>query len=376
MIRKFLYKACIYFSLCAIGYMIVVFSAIVYFNSPNKYHDTDKRFVIKKGMTLRQVVNKLHSEEIIERPTVFLYLSQLIKGLDPKVRYGEYFFEKHTSYYKILKKMSRGYIFFRKVTLAEGSSSHTAISILNSASGLTGEIPSKVKEGSILPETYFYSFNDTKAATLKRMQEAMTKTIDELWEKRNKAIPVKTKEQAIILASIVEKETGVESERPLVASVFTNRLLRGMKLQSDPTIIYSYAFGNRALERPIRMSDIRNSSAYNTYYIYGLPPSPICNPGRASIEAVLNPPKTRYLYFVANGYNKGHTFARTLREHNVNVAKYRLYIKKRRETLAAEKLEQESTENEQQEQAQELEAQTIEQEKESTENAKNQQPEI
>lgn len=347
MLRKILYKSCIYFSIFAIGYMIIVFSAVIYFNSPNHYHDTDKRFVIKKGMTLREVVEKLHTEEIIERPTTFLYLSQLIKGIDLKVRYGEYFFEKHTSYYKILKKMIRGYIFFRKVTVAEGFSSHTALEILNKSSGLAGDLPKKIKEGSILPETYFYSFNDTKAATLKRMQDAMTKTIDELWEKRDQSIPIKTKEQAIILASIVEKETGVDSERPLVASVFTNRLLKGMKLQSDPTIIYSYARGNRALERPIRMSDIRNSSPFNTYYIYGLPPSPICNPGRASIEAVLNPPKTDYLYFVANGYNKGHTFAKNLRQHNNNVIKYRNYIKKRREALEEKKKEEEIQQQEQ-----------------------------
>ena len=170
MLRKILYKGCIYFSIFAIGYMCVVFSAIVYFNSPNHYHNTDKRFVIKKGMTLRQVINKLHDKEIIERPTIFLYLSQLIKGIDPKVRYGEYFFEKNTSYYKILKKMSHGYIFFRKVTIAEGFSSHTTISILNNASGLTGGLPKIVKEGSVLPETYFYSFNDTKASILKRMK--------------------------------------------------------------------------------------------------------------------------------------------------------------------------------------------------------------
>lgn len=347
MFGKILRKSCICFSVFILVYLVVVFSTIVYFNAPNSYHDSDKRFVIKKGMTLRQVVDKLHEEKIVKNPTAFLYLSQLIKGVDLKVRYGEYFFEKNTSYYKILKKMIHGYIFFRKVTIAEGFSSHTATLIIARANGLTGDTPPKIAEGSILPETYFYSFNDTKAATVKRMQDAMTKTIDELWEKRNRDIPVKTKEQAIILASIIEKETGLASERPLVASVFTNRLRRGMKLQSDPTIIYSYAKGNRALERPIRMSDIRNSSSYNTYYIYGLPPSAICNPGKASIAAVLNPPKSEYLYFVANGYDKGHAFSKTLKEHNANVTKYREYLKKRREeleALAKEKEEQEAAE--------------------------------
>lgn len=335
MLGKILRKSCICFSVFILIYLVVVFSTIVYFNAPNHYHDTDKRFVIKKGMTLRQVVEKLHEDKIVKHPTAFLYLSQLIKGVDLKVRYGEYFFEKNTPYYKILKKMIHGYIFFRKVTIAEGFSSHTAKIIIIRANGLTGDMPAEIPEGSILPETYFYSFNDTKKATVKRMQYAMKRTIDELWEARDRSIPVKNKEQAIILASIVEKETGLASERPLVASVFTNRLRRGMKLQSDPTIIYSYAKGNRSMERPIRMSDIRNSSSYNTYYIYGLPPSPICNPGKASIAAVLNPPKSQYLYFVANGYDKGHAFAKTLKEHNENVAKYRAYLKKRKEELEA-----------------------------------------
>ncbi len=343
MVRKILYKSCIGFSIFILAYLVVVFSTIVYFNAPNYYHDSDKRFVIKKGMTLRQVVEKLHSEKIVKHPTSFLYLSQLIKGVDLKVRYGEYFFEKNTSYYKILKKMIHGYIFFRKVTIAEGFSSYTAKQIISRANGLNGDI-ADIPEGSILPETYFYSFNDSKEATVKRMQDAMTKTINELWQNRDKDIPVKTKEQAIILASIVEKETGVTSERPLVASVFTNRLRRGMKLQSDPTIIYSYAKGNRSLERPIRMSDIRNSSPYNTYYIYGLPPSPICNPGKASIAAVLNPPKSQYLYFFANGFDKGHAFAKSLKEHNINVAKYRAYLKKRREELEAQAKEKEEQE--------------------------------
>lgn len=342
MFRKILYKSCICFSICAIGYMLVVFSTIAYFNSPNYYHSTDKRFVIRKGMTLRQVINKLHDKKIIKRPTVFLYLSQLIKGIDPKVRYGEYFFEKNTSYYKILKKMSHGYIFFRKITIAEGFSNHSALAIINKSSGLVGDLPQNIEEGILLPETYFYSFNDTKLSILQRMQSDLTKTVDELWKTRDKSIPIKTKKQALILASIVERETGLASERPLVASVFINRLARGMKLQSDPTIVYSYAKGNRALERPIRMSDIRNSSPYNTYYIYGLPPTPICNPGKASIAAVLNPLKEEYLYFVANGFNKGHAFSKTLKEHNSNVIEYRNYIKKRRAALAIEEQEQES----------------------------------
>jgi UPF0755 protein len=277
--------------------------------------------MVESGLTFRQVVEKLHKEKIIRSPNTFLYLSQLIKGVDPKVRYGEYFLEKNISYYKILHKMVRGYVSFRKVTVAEGLSTVTALRIVDRASGLIGQLPDKVREGSLLPETYFYSYNDTKLATIKRMQEAMKKTVDDLWEKRDPAIPVKTKEQAIVLASIVEKETGIAEERPKVASVFINRLKKGMKLQSDPTIIYSFTFGDKKLERPIKTKDIQNNSPFNTYHVYGLPPAPICNPGIASIKAVLNPIQTEFLYFVASGRGD-HAFSDNLKDHNDNVARY------------------------------------------------------
>ncbi len=298
----------------------------MYFNAPNSHHKQDKRFVIESGMTFRQVVEKLHSEKIIKSPNNFLYLSQIIKGIDPKVRYGEYFFEKNISYYKILHKMSRGYIYFRKVTISEGLSINSAIKIIEKAPGLGGQLSFNLPEGSILPETYFYSYNDSKNSLVKRMQESLRKSIDDLWEKRDPTIPVKTKQEAIILASIVEKETGLAKERPQVASVFINRLRKGMKLQSDPTIIYSFAFGDKSLERTIRLSDIQNNSQFNTYNIYGLPPTPICNPGLASIKAVLNPVNTEYLYFVASG-NGDHSFSSNLVEHNQNVAKYRNIMK-------------------------------------------------
>ncbi len=319
-------KICALFSVVVFFYLICMLTIIMYFNAPNSYHREDRRFIVESGMTLRQVVNKLYDEKIIKNPTAFLYIGQLIKGLDPKVHYGEYFFEKNTSYYKILHKMIRGNIFFRKVTVAEGLSTYSATLIINNSAGLIGQLPEKIKEGSLLPETYFYSYNDTKSGMIKRMQDAMKKTIDELWEKRDLTTPIRNKEQAIVLASIVEKETGLESERAKVASVFINRLRKGMKLQSDPTIIYSFTFGDKKLERPIRVSDIQNNSPFNTYHIYGLPPEPICNPGIASIKAVLNPIQTNLLYFVASGRGD-HVFSSTIQEHNTNVMRYRSFIK-------------------------------------------------
>ena len=332
MIKTLIHKFSVIFSLCVFISLIGMFSVIVYFNAPNRYHKEDQKFIIDNGMSFRAVVNKLHDEGIVRSPTAFLYLSQLIKGYNPTVRYGEYFFEKNLSYYKIMHKMVKGYVSFRKVTVAEGLSVHSTLEIINDSYGLIGEITEKVPEGSLLPETYFYSYNDTKMSVIKRMQEAMNKTIDELWENRDKTIPVKTKKDAIILASIVERETGIAAERDKVASVFVNRLKKGMKLQSDPTIIYSYAFGDKNKERPIRRSDINNNSPYNTYNVYGLPPAPICNPGIDSIKAVLNPPKTNYLYFVASGNGRAHNFSTNLKDHNQFV---RAYYKLLRERKAA-----------------------------------------
>lgn len=331
---KYLFKLVTTFSIAVIILFFAILSIILYYNAPNSYHKQDKRFIIESGLTLREVVNKLHNEKIIRHPSAFLYLGQIIKGIDPKVRYGEYFFEKNISYYKILHKMVRGNIFFRKITIAEGLSSHSAFEIISKANGLVGEMPkiNEIEDGTILPETYFYSYNDSKKFLIKRMKDQMTKAIDELWLKRDKSIPIKTKREALILASIVEKETGVFSERGYVASVFINRLRKGMKLQSDPTIIYSYAFGDKNLERPIRLSDIRNKSPYNTYNIYGLPPKPICNPGIQSIRAVLNPIKSNYLYFVASGYGD-HIFSTNLRDHNRNVMRYRKIIRERQNAV-------------------------------------------
>ncbi len=301
----------------------------MYFNAPNKYHKQDKKFIIESGLTFRQVVNKLHKENIVRHPTAFLYIAQLVKGYSPTVRYGEYFFEKNLSYYKIMHKMVRGYVSFRKITVAEGLTSDSALKIVTNSHGLIGDLQEAIPEGSLMPETYFYSYNDTKMSVVKRMQTEMQKTIDDLWEKRDPSTPLKTKSEAIILASIVERETGSPEERGKVASVFVNRLRKGMKLQSDPTIIYSYSFGHKDLERPIRKSDINNNSQYNTYHIYGLPPGPICNPGINSIKAVLKPLTTEYLYFVATGRGKEHNFSSNIKEHNAYVAKYYQTLKEK-----------------------------------------------
>jgi hypothetical protein len=187
---------------------------------------------------------------------------------------------------------------------------------------LMGELTLKPNEGEVLPETYLFKRGKTRDELVAEMVEAQSKLLEELWTARGSNVAVKSAREAVILASIVEKETGVAEERPRVAAVFSNRLKKNMKLQSDPTIIYGIAGGKGKLDRPLSKADIADKTAYNTYQITGLPPGPIANPGRQAIEAALNPAPSTALYFVADGTG-GHAFAETLAEHNANVQKWR-----------------------------------------------------
>jgi UPF0755 protein len=188
-----------------------------------------------------------------------------------------------------------------------------------------------------LPDTYVFTRGRTRQSIIDQMKAAQTRLMDRLWAERKSGLPITTPQEAIILASLVEKETGKADERAQVAGVFVNRLRKGMRLQSDPTIIYGITLGQGKLDRPLYRSDIREKTAYNTYQIDGLPPTPIANPGRASLEAVLNPLDTDYVYFVADGTG-GHAFAVTLDEHNANVRQWRAWLKEQREAEAKEQL--------------------------------------
>jgi len=209
-----------------------------------------------------------------------------------------------------------------RVTLAEGVTSWQVVEALKRADFLTGEIADLPPEGSLAPDSYEVEKGSDRAALVARMQEAQTRILDALWASRASGLPYDTPQEALIMASIVEKETGVADERPQVASVFVNRLERGMRLQTDPTVIYGITNGQGVLGRGIRQSELRRETPYNTYVIDGLPPTPIANPGRLSIEAALNPDTTDYIFFVADGTG-GHAFAVTLEEHNANVARWR-----------------------------------------------------
>ena len=210
----------------------------------------------------------------------------------------------------------------RRLTIPEGLTSQEIVAVVASAEGLRGDLVATPGEGSLLPETYHYSWNDERGQLIERMAAAQQELLDELWANRDPDLPLASPEEALILASIVEKETAVDGERALVASVFFNRLKRSMRLQSDPTVVYGITQGQGPLGRALTRADLNAPSAYNTYLIDGLPPGPIANAGRAALVAVFHPASTSYLYFVADG-SGGHAFAETLEEHNQNVAKWR-----------------------------------------------------
>ncbi|GGO25669.1 branched-chain alpha-keto acid dehydrogenase subunit E2 [Gemmobacter aquaticus] len=209
-----------------------------------------------------------------------------------------------------------------QITLAEGVTSWQVVNALKQADFLSGEVAEVPAEGSLAPDAYDVDANEDRGSLLAKMQAKQKAIIEELWPLRAEGLPYDTPEEAMVMASIVEKETGIAAERPMVASVFVNRLREGMKLQTDPTVIYGITKGEGVLGRGLRASELRRATPYNTYLIEGLPPGPIANPGRLSIEATLHPASSDYLYFVADGTG-GHVFAKTLAEHNQNVAKWR-----------------------------------------------------
>ena len=278
----------------------------------------DRAFLVETGSSLTTVANKLEREGIIGSADAFLLRAKIFGSSDP-IKAGEFLLPAGASPATILDTFQHGEVIRRFVTVPEGLPSIMVWERLMAEPLLTGEIPVPA-EGSVLPESYDFERGESRAAVLARMQQAMKRTIAELWPKRASDIAVSTPEEAVILASIVEKETGVPRERRMVAGLYSNRVEEGMLLQADPTIIYPITKG-KPLGRRIRQSEIRAVNGYNTYSMAGLPIGPITNPGRASIEAVLNPAQTDALYMVASG-SGGHAFASTLAEHEANRQKW------------------------------------------------------
>ena len=270
------------------------------------------------GSSLTSVAHKLEDEGLIGSADSFLLWAKVLGGADP-IKAGEFLLPAGSSPSTILDTFQHGEVIRRFVTIPEGMPSIMVHERLMAEPLLTGSIDVP-GEGSVLPESYDFERGETRAAVLARMQKAMTDTIAELWPKRAAGIAVSTPEEAVVLASIVEKETGVARERRMVAGLYSNRVKQGMLLQADPTIIYPITKG-KPLGRRILRSEIQAVNGYNTYSMAGLPNGPIANPGKASIAAVLDPEANDYLFFVAKG-DGSHVFARTLAEHNANVARW------------------------------------------------------
>jgi len=281
----------------------------------------DRVVNIPPGSGLTDIVAELESAGVIEEPLIFRLGTRAL-GASRRLQAGEYLFPAGVSMRGAVAILMSGKTVVHRLTLPEGITSDEAVALIAAAEPLTGKIDTVPSEGSLLPETYHFARGDTRPELVRRMAAAQGALLDELWPTRRENLPFSTREEAVTLASIVEKETAVPEERPLVASVFVNRLRKGMRLQSDPTVVYGLTKGKGPLGRPLTHADLQVPTPYNTYLIDGLPPGPIANPGRAALAAVLDPADSEYLYFVADG-SGGHAFAKTLAEHNRNVAKWR-----------------------------------------------------
>lgn len=277
--------------------------------------------IIPEGTGILKIGTLMKEEGVVDSSLLFPFYYVLLEYHRP-LKAGEYQFAAGASYRQVLQTLGSGITVVRKLTIPEGFTATQALMLLQENETLRGDIPSLVPEGSMMPDTYYYSYGDHRSWLLERMQKSMTEYLAKTWEKRAKDLPVSTINEALTLASIVEKETGVPSERGKVAAVYVNRLRIGMKLQADPTVIYGITLGKGALGRPITREDLLTPTPYNTYVNVGLPPAPIALPSRESIAAVLNPPSTKDIFFVADGKG-GHLFSATLDQHNKNVSHYR-----------------------------------------------------
>ena len=319
------------FSLFLIAALVAAWS-VFYAPGPTAREGDTTVVTLPSGAGVSAIAANLKAAGVIRSTDMFKAAASLT-GADRRLRAGEYEVPSRASLRSVLTLLVSGKVVRHYVTLPEGWSSAQAVDILMRQPILDGAVDAVPEEGSLWPDTYEISRGETRASVIARMQRAHDDNMARLWATRGPNSVVRTPEEALILASIVEKETGVAAERPRVAAVFSNRLRAGMRLESDPTIVYGITKG-RSLGRGLRRSEIDQHTDWNTYQIDGLPPTPIANPGRDAIAAVLNPPQSGDLFFVADG-SGGHAFARTYDEHLANVARWRA-IERRRQGLPPE----------------------------------------
>jgi UPF0755 protein len=306
--------------LIAIGIGAVLFIGKQRYDAPGPLAE-DKVVNIPRGIGTRQISELLVQQGVIDQPWVFLGGVIALKARGD-LKHGEYRFRQSASIGDVVNTMIEGKVVQHRLTIPEGLTSEQVIARLLEDNALAGQIREIPREGMLLPETYSFTRGMTREQMVNRMKQDHQRVVKEVWGHRSPNLPIETPDQLVTLASIVEKETGKPDERSRVAAVFVNRLRRKMRLQSDPTIIYGLVGGKGSLGHPLKKSEIEQPTPYNTYVIDGLPPGPIANPGRASLEAVANPARTKELFFVADGTG-GHVFSETYDQHQKNVAKLR-----------------------------------------------------
>lgn len=317
-----------------IGVVVVVAAAVIgaaigydRYNRPGPLSHA-RTLIIEKGSGVAMIADQLAAADVIENTLVFRAGVRL-SGQEGVLQAGEYRFPARISMRAAAALLASGNTVKRRLTIAEGLTNQQVLALLKDTAGLDGTVEGvSLPEGTLLPETYFYSYGDDPQSLIRRMQTAMEEALAEAWANRGFGIAIDTPQEALVLASLIEKETAKPEERARISAVFHNRLRRRMRLQTDPTVVYAIAGGAGPLDRPLTRQDLTFPSPYNTYLNRGLPPGPIANPGRASLEAAVRPSDAKDLYFVADGTG-GHLFARTLKEHNRNVARWRKLQKQR-----------------------------------------------
>ena len=319
---------------CLVAVLIAALAGLVAYNVARLFESpgplaADQNLVVPRGAGLSAIAQTLTEAGIIGDPLTFR-LGVTFHDAARDLKAGEYHFPAAASMHEVMDILRSGETVVRRLTVPEGLTSREIVQLIADAEGLTGDPGPVPPEGSLLPETYHYVWDDQRAELIGRMRTAQQDLLSQLWDERAPDLPFSSPEEAVILASIVEEETALENERALVASVFVNRLKRGMRLQSDPTVAYGLTQGRAPLGRALTRQDLNTPNPYNPYLNDGLPPGPIANAGRAALTAVLDPAATKYLYFVADG-SGGHAFAESLDEHNRNVAKWRKLQRKKRQ---------------------------------------------